>query len=97
MCPGHLRWEEFVGRLEGGEGCNFKVVKGKTTWKCKGGENKDRATAILKKMSKQEPIDIEGTLRFFESRGGYCDCEILFNVDVPMLKEFHKPSNIHIV
>ena len=26
-------------------------------------------------------IDIPGSIAFFERQGGYCDCEILFNVD----------------
>lgn len=26
-------------------------------------------------------IDIESTMEFFNSHGGYCDCEILFNVE----------------
>jgi hypothetical protein len=32
-------------------------------------------------MTSMGGIDIEETLAFFESRGGYCDCEILLNVD----------------
>jgi hypothetical protein len=26
-------------------------------------------------------VDIEGSLAFFESHSGYCDCEIAFNVE----------------
>ena len=33
--------------------------------------------AILKTMKN---IDIEGSLEYFESRGGYCDCELCMNV-----------------
>lgn len=34
-------------------------------------------------------IDVGGTLDFFMENGGYCDCEILFNVfqDEPKLKK----------
>ena len=32
-------------------------------------------------MAAMGGIDIEATLAFFESRGGYCDCEILLNVE----------------
>lgn len=26
-------------------------------------------------------IDIEGTVEYFEGRGGFCDCEVIYNVD----------------
>ena len=74
----HERFEAFCERLEGPEGCNFKEDEnGKITWKCKGGKNKDFAEKILRTM---EGIDVEGTLQYFEQHGGYCDCEIVFNV-----------------
>ena len=68
------RWEEFCERLEGKEGCNFTK---EGTWNCKGGRNKELATAIMEKMGN---IDIELSKEYFEASGGYCDCEILFNV-----------------
>lgn len=78
MCPDHPKWEEFCERLEGLEGCNFhEDEKGKVTWSCKGGNNKDKAEAILKTME----VNIEKSLQCFEDNGGYCDCEILFNVE----------------
>lgn len=40
-------------------------------------DNTTRGTrAILQNM---QGIDVEGTLRFFENLGGYCDCEVLLN------------------
>ena len=71
--------KEFLERLEGKEGCNFRKDKnGETTWKCKGGMNKDLSIKILDKMgisrSKQEEFLGRCTLS-----GGHCDCEILFN------------------
>lgn len=82
MTPNHPRWEEFYERLEGPEGCNFheKIPgdKKSVTWKCKAGRDKSLAQAILEKM---DAIDVPASLSFFETRGGYCDCEILFNVE----------------
>lgn len=75
MTPEHQRWAEFCERLAGPEGCDF-TEDGK--WKCHGGTDKRFATAILTDMG---GVDIPATLRFFEENGGYCDCEILFNVD----------------
>lgn len=84
MTREHPRWDEFVTRLEGPDGCNFhKNDEGKWEWFCKGGKDKSFATAILKTMSEQDeigPFDIPASLAYFESYGGYCDCEIIFNV-----------------
>jgi hypothetical protein len=81
----HPRWEEFAERLEGPEGCNFTAeydeagnyIDGSGRWQCKGGKDKTFATAILTDMG----MDVEASLKYFEVNGGYCDCEILFNVD----------------
>lgn len=79
MTPDHPRWQEFVTRLNGPEGCNFHEEEdGTVTWLCKGGRDKSYATAILERMG---TIDIEASLRHFEEHGGYCDCEVLFNCD----------------
>lgn len=81
MKPGHPRWFEFLERLEGPEGCNFgQGVPGNSksnTWRCAGGRDKPIATNIIETMG---DIDIQGSLAFFEKRGGFCDCQILLNV-----------------
>ena len=78
MDRSHPRWEEFLQRLEGPEGCDFREDElGNVTWRCVGGNNKDFAIKILKDMG---GIDIEKSLAFFDDNGGHCDCEILFNV-----------------
>lgn len=82
MTPTNERWEEFIERLEGKEGCDFKdKIKDKPesiTWKCPSKKNKPLATAILKKMRN---INIKKSLKYFDEHGGHCDCEILFNVE----------------
>ena len=82
MTREHPRGEEFCARLEGPDGCDFhKKDDGKWGWHCKGGRDKTFATQILQAMGKQdEPFDIPASLAYFDSNGGYCDCEILFNV-----------------
>lgn len=82
MKPSNKRWEEFTRRLEGPEGCDFKL-KDKNdpmsfTFKCSGGSERPFATAILEKMGN---IDIPETMKYFDKHGGYCDCEILLNVE----------------
>lgn len=76
LTPEHELWGEFIERLEGQEGCNFRELNGKTVWTCAG--NHDLATKILKSMG---DINIETTLKYCYEHGGHCDCEILFNVD----------------
>jgi rhodanese-related sulfurtransferase len=80
MSPTHFRWPEFVSRLEGPEGCDFREENGKFSFKCGGGNDKSKATAILKDMGFDD-LSIRQSLAYFEKHGGYCDCEILFNVD----------------
>ena len=76
------RWDEFLCRLDGKEGCNFRKIKGKDglTWTC---DSKDRgrplATKILKAMGLTDK-EIKGSMKYFDDNGGHCDCEILFNV-----------------
>jgi hypothetical protein len=78
MTPAHPRWEEFSERLSGPEGCNFRrKPDGSSTWTCKAGADKTMATKILKAMG----MDVAASLTYFEAHGGYCDCEILFNVE----------------
>ena len=82
MTPEHKDWKKFCELLEGPEGCNFRQKDSEdintVTWNCKGGKDKSLAKTILKKHFSN--IDIEETMNYFEEHGGYCDCEILFNV-----------------
>lgn len=80
MTPLHPRWEEFCERLEGPEGCNFQGEGPALTWSCGGGTDKTHARRILIAMGLSDE-DVEWSLGYFEIRGGFCDCEILFNVD----------------
>jgi hypothetical protein len=79
-----LRWVEFVSRLGGPEGCNFKQLDPndplKVSWTCKGGTDQSLARQILTKMGLSK-ANIAETLRYCSETGGHCDCEILFNTD----------------
>jgi len=75
MSPSNERWEEFCERLSGAEGCDFrKEEQGNLKFKC--GNDFSAAGPILKDMG----ADVKASLSYFEGHGGYCDCEILFNV-----------------
>ena len=73
--PAHPRWEEFLERLCGPEGCNFTD----TTWRCSGGTARPFCRQILADMGLTEQA-IAVTLAYFEEHGGYCDCEVALNV-----------------
>ena len=81
MTTKNKRWKEFLERLEGKEGCNFREEEPDNTesvvWECLGGMDKTLAAKILNKMGN---VNIKATLEYFEENGGYCDCEILMNV-----------------
>ena len=73
------KWDEFYTRLEGPEGCNIRTDdSGKLVWNCGGGKDKTFAIKILSTMPK---IDIGASIKYLDEHGGYCDCEILMNVD----------------
>jgi hypothetical protein len=88
MTPKHPRWDEFCERLEGPEGCHFRprLDQPGSTWTCAGGRDKTFAIQILTAMGFSSE-DIAWSLQFFEVHGGFCDCEILFNVAAPAAEE----------
>lgn len=71
--PDHLRWDEFMDRLAGPDGCD--VHEGR--WTCFGDHRACRR--ILEEMGATEAV-IDDATRFFRQKGGYCDCEVLMNV-----------------
>ncbi len=77
MCPQHPRWDEFADKLGGKDGCDF-TDDGK--WKCGGGKDKTFSTTILHSMGFDDGF-IARSMSYFELHGGFCDCEILFNID----------------
>ena len=80
MTTANPRWGEFVARLWGPEGCDFReTADGNLTWNCSA-HTRDRAAAILRDMGATDE-DLLATLDYFDAKGGYCDCEILLNVD----------------
>ena len=80
MSTEHPRWEEFYSRLCGPEGCDFHEGPNGPTGRCEGGNNRPYAVAILRSMGFSD-ASVLASLDHFSRRGGYCDCEILLNVD----------------
>lgn len=77
MTPAHPKWKAFMTKLKGEEGCNFQKDEQGPRWLC--ANTFEFTKAILSKHFPQ--VDIEKSLKSFQSHGGYCDCEIVFNVE----------------
>jgi hypothetical protein len=78
MTPDSPRWDEFCNAL------SQTLYISETEWRCDGDIHQAGALvhAYAKYiMAEMGNIDIPASLAFFRSRGGFCDCEILFNVD----------------
>jgi Protein of unknown function (DUF2695) len=78
LTPASPRWSLFVRLL----GNTLTDGLPADTWRCgddgSGGSKHRYAEAVMAELG---GIDIDGTLEFFQQHGGFCDCEILFNVD----------------
>ena len=77
ILPRHPRWNEFLDRLSGPEGCNFTD----TAWTCYG-TDKRFCRKILASMGLSDRA-IEVSLAYFEDYGAYCDCEVVFRFAEP--------------
>jgi len=72
LSPSHPRWQEFIeklGRFGSETGCDGHL----------GPKRYRNAIRAMAEMGGD--FDIEETFKFFEDHGGYCDCEIVLNVD----------------
>jgi hypothetical protein len=67
MTPGHPRWEEFYCRLS----------EALAHHECDG--RRDQTERVLTTMGFFDG-EIADSFEYFEQRGGFCDCEVLFNV-----------------
>jgi hypothetical protein len=80
LTPQNPRWGEFVDRL------SAALYIDDEHWRCDGDEGQNRTTPehvhryAKGVMAAMGGINIAASLKFFEAHGGYCDCEILFNV-----------------
>lgn len=77
LIPGSPRWTEFTNRLAD------IVFDDPITARCDGDDPlfvHRYATQVMREMG---GINVIETLAYFREHGGYCDCEILFNVGSP--------------
>jgi len=88
MTPDHPRWDEFLERLSGPDGCDLKEIDGNRYSKCSALRERPFASAVLKDMG----MSVQASLTFFNSYGGYCDCEIFSNVSSSYESDKRKAS-----
>lgn len=74
MTPKHPRWNDFLQKLQ--DACKVRDSEGRVGWVCDG--TTKNARRVLESMAR---IDVEKSLAYFQDFGGFCDCEIVYNVD----------------
>jgi hypothetical protein len=85
MTPDHPQWDAFLAQLAGPAACHFRHEPPESTrledfkWTCGGGTDKSFTLGILTEMGLDAEAIAE-SVDYFDAHGGYCDCEILFNV-----------------
>jgi hypothetical protein len=81
MTPKNPRWDEFVRRLEGPEGVDFRHDPEFDDVVGDCGHNFCNTAAVLARMGLPAD-DIEATFEYFQRQGAFCDCEVLLNLTV---------------
>jgi hypothetical protein len=71
MNPKHSQWEQFA-----------EEVRGLPMNQC----DSQTLTMTEKVLKKFEGVDVPASLNMFRRCGGYCDCEMLFNV-LPIMEQ----------
>jgi len=82
----HPQWDQFIQILEGAVYFHEVDMPGEGEpqiyCQCKGDLTRSVATlAFMTALGIVDDIDVDGTVQYFEANGGYCDCEVLVNVD----------------
>ena len=74
LTPNSNRWGTFIEALDYAvqvSGCNGDQLQA-------GPRKHELAKRTMAAMG---DVDVPGSIAYFEAHGGYCDCEILLNVD----------------
>ena len=71
----HPKFQYFCWKLCDPDACDFKQVDGEWIWSCD-----NQLTHTRRILEEMGDIDVEATMKYFKENGGYCDCEIIWNV-----------------
>jgi hypothetical protein len=71
MMATHPRWEDFLNRLDGPEGCNFRIEDGRETWTCAGGNSADSHSFSRQIMTAMglTAAEVTASLKYFTEHG----------------------------
>jgi hypothetical protein len=87
MTPAHVRWNVFIGRLGqdleqcggcSGDGTQLDLETGETA------PQKHPTHWLSRRLLAAMDCDVEASLAYFREHGGYCDCEVIYNVHPPV-------------
>ena len=84
MTPDHHRWSEFYERL--GQyvsrlGCSGNGTQLDDAGKITPQDPAQPTHWLSQKLLIEMGCDVDASLEYFREHGGYCDCEVLFNVE----------------
>jgi hypothetical protein len=77
MDRSHPQWEEFIERLAGSEGCNFRIAElweeahDPETFDC------DETFSIAEKVLAKYDVEINSSIEYFEDLGASCSCSLV--------------------
>lgn len=78
MTREHPQWGLFANILIAA--LDFEELSG--IFRCDGTFRRSVATLLfMTELDLVKDIDIDGTLQYFKENNGYCDCEVIFNID----------------
>jgi hypothetical protein len=87
MTMDHPRWAEFLDRLDGPEGVDAQESDAGFRFCCH--HDHRFARRILARMG-LDRAEVAASVEWFELHGGFCDCEVLLNVEAD---EEHRRSS----
>ena len=76
MTPNHVRWDEFCIRLD-----DELAAAGGCAGDASQGDNPGQHEIAKRILSDMGDFDVARSIAFFCAHAGYCDCEILLNVE----------------
>jgi Protein of unknown function (DUF2695) len=82
--PSDPRWVEFCEAL-------WMALGEELPGLCMGARQYSARHYFAERLLEGRGFDAEASLALYEKRGGYCDCEILWNVAVPPDEEAAAP------
>jgi hypothetical protein len=75
----HPQWRNFIERLAGSEGCNFRIAEAweeaddAETFDC------DGTFSIAERVLAEYDVDVDASIKYLEDLGTSCSCSLVLN------------------